>query len=198
VCVSSNPAATAAAVATLVRETGEFLTANPGATLDVRVSGAAGGAVATELQKIGKVTKVTTVPGANATTTLDAVFVARSKAGVALERVRSTTCIVPIVHVQNMSAYDYAMRKVSVVINMSSVVTATIAKSLITAHLDSGVAVNGAAGVWASRNAYAVWAHQNLWAYYFDEIENSGAYAEFMGAEGPSQRGQHQVPHRRC
>jgi hypothetical protein len=96
-CVSSNPAATAAAVATLVRETGEFLDANPSATLDVSVSGAAGGALATELQKIGEVTKVTTVPGANVTTTLDAVVVARSKAGVALEQVRSTTCIVPIV-----------------------------------------------------------------------------------------------------
>ncbi len=181
-CVSSSAAATAAAVATLVREMGEFLEANPSATLDVSVSGAAGGALATELQKIGKVTKATTVPGANATTTLDAVVVARSKAGVALERVRSTTCIVPIV--QNMSEYDVAVLKASVVLTTSSG-GKVIVRSKITAPQEfvDGVAVNGATGVWVSRNAYAVWALTAWWAYYFDDTSYSGAYAKFMGAE---------------
>ncbi len=60
----------------------------------------------------------------------------------ALERVRSTTCIVPIV--QNLSEYDVAVLKASVVITMSSGVV-TIVRSLITAPKGFvyGVAVNG-------------------------------------------------------
>lgn len=181
-CVSSNPAATPAAVATLVRETGEFLEANPDATLDVRVSGAAGGALATELQKIGKVTKVTTVPGANATTSLDAVVVARSKAGVALEQVRSTTCIVPTV--QNLSEYDVAVQKASVVITINGV-KVTIVKSKISAPQGWSPygPLSGATGVWLSRTAYAVQRDGSPhWAGLSFKEDKTGAYG-FLSSE---------------
>ena len=108
-------------------------------------------------------------------------MVVASKAGVALERVRSTTCIVHAVP----SEYDDAVRKANVVITatMEGNAKITIVRSLITAPQGfvDGVAVNGAAGVWVSRNTYAVWTQsEDLWVYHFDD-DHSGAYGVMMG-----------------